>query len=96
MEKETKTILSRAAAVAAVLFALWFVGSHFGADDAGAVGGVPDPGPAAPAGGWHRAANRVEVALSSVARTFSLGLNWKFPLIPRLKSSPPWKMFLWK
>lgn len=63
MEKETKTILSRTAAVAAVLVGLWFVGSHFGADGAGAAGGVPDPGPAAPDGGWHRAANRVEVAL---------------------------------
>ena len=72
MEKETKTVLSRTAAVAAVLFFLWFVGTHCGSDDAGAVGGAADSGPVAqrrepltrtPAGGWHRATNKVEVAL---------------------------------
>lgn len=63
MEKETKTILSRTAAVAAVLFALWLVGTYCDPGAAGAGDGASDSGPAAPAGGWHRATNRVEVAL---------------------------------
>ena len=71
MERETKKILSRAAAASAVLFALWFVGSHCDAGGAEATGGVADSGPAAqrreppsrtPDGGWHRATNKVEVA----------------------------------
>lgn len=72
MEKETKTILSRTAAVAAIVFFFWFVGTHCDSGDAGMVDGGLAPVPVAqrrepqkrtPAEDWHRATNKVEVAL---------------------------------
>ena len=72
MEKETKTIFSRIGKIVAVLLVLWFVGSHCNPDDAETGGRGAGPEPVAqrrepqkrtPAEDWHRATNKVEVAL---------------------------------